>query len=161
MRPTRIDLPPDLRQTLTELLQVLVLDGTDLALRAQVAHWNVRGPMFAPLHALFGEVYTAAAGWVDTNAERIVTLGGRVEGHPQAVAARSGLPKLSEGATSARDYLRVVADALGSFIGTLRKTITNITADPVTQNMLQDQCAGAEKLLWMVEATLDEGTAPA
>ena len=44
------------------------------ALKAQNFHWNVEGPLFPQLHALFDTIYTEVYGAIDTFAEQLRAL---------------------------------------------------------------------------------------
>lgn len=61
-------------EKLVELMKRLLADVYAHGLRAQNYHWNVEGPDFMQYHGLFGSVYEAAAGDVDTVAEHIRAL---------------------------------------------------------------------------------------
>lgn len=59
---------------LVEALRHVVADTFALYLRTHGAHWNVVGPQFAQLHALFAEQYKELWEAVDDVAERIRAL---------------------------------------------------------------------------------------
>jgi starvation-inducible DNA-binding protein len=44
------------------------------AIKAQNFHWNVEGPLFSQLHALFDTIYTEVYGSIDTFAEQLRAL---------------------------------------------------------------------------------------
>lgn len=73
-------LPETIRRQGVDILSALVESGICLQLCVQDAHWNTKGMSFGPLHAFFGEVYTALGTITDRIAERIVHLGGTVRG---------------------------------------------------------------------------------
>jgi len=56
------------------LSQVLA-ESYVLSLKTQNFHWNVRGPMFQPLHSVFEEQYEELAEAIDEIAERIRAIG--------------------------------------------------------------------------------------
>jgi starvation-inducible DNA-binding protein len=80
---TKNDLPLATRQTMVQLLNQLLADGTDLYTQAKHAHWNVKGMNFIALHKLFDEVAENVLPFLDSLAERAVQLGGG-PGHPAA-----------------------------------------------------------------------------
>jgi starvation-inducible DNA-binding protein len=43
-------------------------------IKAQNFHWNVEGPLFGQLHALFGSIYEETYGSIDTFAEQLRAL---------------------------------------------------------------------------------------
>ena len=63
------------RREIAEGLAKLLADSYTLYLKTHNFHWNVTGPMFSTLHALFEEHYTELATAVDEIAERIRALG--------------------------------------------------------------------------------------
>src|SRR6478609_10297767 len=65
---------------------------TDLAAAYKQAHWNVVGIDFSQLHELFDQFADQTREYVDTVAERAVTLGGTARGTIQAAAEHSALP---------------------------------------------------------------------
>jgi hypothetical protein len=71
------------------LLQPVLVAQVALYLAAKQAHWIVRGPQFASLHELFGQVADSAESAADTVAERIA----RTRLHfLHGVSATIGLP---------------------------------------------------------------------
>jgi len=137
-----------------DALQPLVANGVALTLAAQDAHWNVKGPAFGPMHALFGEVYDTASDLVDRIAERVVTLGGTVSGMSvmgsRPVLATTSGPANHDGlalCASLAELLRayvVMLDESYRLIEGLR-----MTADA---NALQDAVESLEKLGWKLAA---------
>lgn len=55
-------------------LKRLLADSYFAMLKAHKFHWNVEGPQFITLHALFGDIYTDLFGAVDVVAEGIRML---------------------------------------------------------------------------------------
>ena len=62
MFASKIDLTPDLRKTMTALLNANLADAIDLQLQCKQAHWNVKGPHFIALHEFFDKLHDAAEG---------------------------------------------------------------------------------------------------
>jgi starvation-inducible DNA-binding protein len=63
------------RGQIAEGLSRLLADSYTLYIKTHNFHWNVTGPMFQTLHAMFEEEYTELATAVDEVAERIRALG--------------------------------------------------------------------------------------
>jgi starvation-inducible DNA-binding protein len=70
-----IGIPEDQRKEVAAALAPLLADTYALYLKTQNYHWNVTGPRFRELHAMFEDQYRALAEAVDEVAERIRTLG--------------------------------------------------------------------------------------
>jgi starvation-inducible DNA-binding protein len=71
-----IGLSADVRQQITDELNLLLADTITLRDLYKKSHWQVSGPTFYQLHLLFDKHYGEQAELVDTIAERIQTLGG-------------------------------------------------------------------------------------
>jgi starvation-inducible DNA-binding protein len=61
-------------QKIADELAHLLADTYTVYLKTQNYHWNVTGPNFHSLHAMFEEQYTELASAVDVIAERIRAL---------------------------------------------------------------------------------------
>lgn len=115
-----------------------------------LAHFNVRGPSFPQLHALFEAQYTELWAATDTIAERIRAVGHLVT-HKSMALPDSELPQATEemlaflaashsAATLAWGQLFEAAEASGD----------NVTADLCTQRMAVHQ-----KHAWTIGATAE------
>jgi len=60
---------------LKKAMKVAFASEYAFAIKAQNFHWNVEGPLFPQLHALFETIYTEAYGAIDPFAENIRKLG--------------------------------------------------------------------------------------
>jgi hypothetical protein len=76
LHPTRMDIPPEIRQYVIQLLNQTLACTVDLRSQVKQAGWNVRGPDFAPLQALFATMASELDAYADLMAERIAVLGG-------------------------------------------------------------------------------------
>ena len=59
------------RKAVAQALSRMLADTYAVYLKTHGFHWNVRGPNFSSLHALFMEQYTEMWQAIDTVAERI------------------------------------------------------------------------------------------
>jgi starvation-inducible DNA-binding protein len=91
MYETNNDLSETTRRSVIEILNEHLADAIDLPLQAKQAHWNIKGPNFVGLHALFDQVAAHAREYADEIAERAVALGGVARGTVQVVSAQSQL----------------------------------------------------------------------
>lgn len=156
MRTTRNDLSVTTRTAVLATLAPALATAIDLGLAAKQAHWNVRGPHFAPLHALFDQVATEAGAWADELAERAVQLGGIADGTLAGVTRGTALPAYPATATAGPDHLAALADRVAGFAKLTRAAIaaTGEAGDAVTSDLFTELTAGADKLVWMIEAHL-------
>lgn len=129
----------------------LLADTYAVYLKTHGYHWNVRGPNFASLHALFMTQYTEMWKAIDVVAERIRALG---EYAPQGYGAFSNLSAIKDGDPTrdaqamlselAADHATVVATAKAARQG----------ADDVTAALIDDRVEAHEKHAWMLRASL-------
>jgi starvation-inducible DNA-binding protein len=151
---TKHDLPEDTRVAVVGLLGQRLADAIDLQAQCKHAHWNVKGPLFMQLHALFDQVYEAVEGYVDTIAERIVQLGGVAEGTVRAVAQRSALIDYPLALRTGHEHISAFSDSLSQFGRTVRVGIEemNDLQDAGSADILTEVSRGIDKWLWFVEA---------
>lgn len=151
---SRKDLTAEIRAATVDSLNQRLADAIDLQLQAKHAHWNVKGPSFFALHALFEKIAVEVAGHADLIAERAVQLGGVAEGATGVVAARSELSPYPLRRDSGVDHVRALSGALAAFAVKMRCSIAEAqqSVDPVTVDILTEICRDIEKLLWLVEA---------
>jgi starvation-inducible DNA-binding protein len=144
------------RSELIARLNRLLADAIDLQLQAKLAHWNVRGPHFVPLHELFDRVHARAVALTDLVAERIGQLGGLAEGNVQTVAARSRLDVYKQESVPGTQHVQRIASALAAFGSESRTGIDFAGAhgDEVTADILTEVTREADELLWFVEGHL-------
>src|SRR2546427_1402436 len=93
LQPTGIDIPPEIRRYVIQLLQQTLACTVDLRSHVKQACWNVKGHDFVPLHALFATMATELDAYTDLVAERLVVLGGVARGTVRTVAMHSTLPE--------------------------------------------------------------------
>lgn len=154
MHPTKHDLPAEHRAAMVALLNARLADALDLSTHARQAHWNVKGPNFAALHALFDDVSAHSLGWADTLAERAVALGGQALGTAATVAKTSSLPGFPTGASAAATLLESLATSVAAFGAVLRAAIdaADAAGDRGTRDLFAGLSREADKDLWMLEA---------
>lgn len=116
-------------------------------------HWNVEGPNFRQLHALFEEQYRNLWAALDEIAERIRIRGAHAPGSVAALMAGAG-PEDAPAQSAAEMIARLIAghEALA---GTLRGAIATAgkAGDEVSAGMLTDRLEWHEKELWMMRAS--------
>lgn len=145
------------RLAISDGLRKLLADSYVLYLKTQGFHWNVTGPMFTVLHALFEDLYTDLAEAVDEIAERIRALG---EFAPGSYAQFLALASITEekGVPSANEMVQQLIDGQEAVIRTARKIFQEVekandqpTADLLTRRMLTH-----EKYAWMLRSILEK-----
>lgn len=157
LHATRNDLGENTRRTSAGLLNAALADLIDLANAARMAHWTVRGPQFAALHAKFGEFYAQLAEETDDVAERIVQLGGTPEGTTQLVGARTRLVPYPESLREGMGHVAALAERYATLARSTRAAVEEAAAagDADTADLLTGTSRMLDKALWMLEAHLD------
>lgn len=132
-----------------------ILDSTySLMVRTHLYHWNVRGPLFEPLHQLLEQQYGALFEAVDEIAERIQQLGFRAPS-TGGQTFPTGVSQLQQ-ETGAR---AMIEDLLGQHESACRQIreagiAADEAGDLVTNDLLSEKLGFHEKAAWMLRATL-------
>lgn len=156
MHKTKIDIEPELRAKLVDVLQPILAECIDLGLRTKQAHWNVKGPNFIALHKLFDEVYEVVQEAVDMVAERIMQLGGTALGTAQTVAAMTNLPAYPLAITSGHEHCEALSSSMAEVGAKVRRAIdvTEELGDAGTADLCTEVARNFDKYLWFVESHL-------
>ena len=127
---------------------------TDLAVTYKQAHWNVLGPGFAQLHLLFDEFADETRTYVDTVAERAVSLGGVAHGTLENVAEHTALAPFRAEERDQVQLLRELSRRVERVLDELREAIEASGEEPVTEDVYIEIARGIEKQRWMLFAHL-------
>jgi len=146
---------PEQRGELAAGLTKVLADTYAVYLKTHGYHWNVRGPNFHSLHALFMEQYTEMWAALDELAERIRALG---EFAPQGYAAFANLTAIKDGDPT-RSSDQMVEELMRdheTLISTARAVLKDAEddLDPVTEGLITDRLTIHEKHAWMLRATI-------
>ena len=156
---TRIDIPEKAREKLVELLNARLADSFDLYSQLKQAHWNVKGPDFIQLHALYDDVAESVLEHVDEIAERATALGGLALGTARMTADATTLDEYPLDAVARSETVEVIADRLASYGANVRAAIE--TADELgdmdTADLFTEVSRAIDKHLWFVEAHMQAG----
>lgn len=135
-------------------LSTLLADTYTLYVTTQGYHWNVTGPMFHSLHAMFEEEYIQLREAADVIAERIRALGDRAPGSFAEFEKLASIGAIG----GAKDSISMVENlALGHeaiaksarpLVETAEEAGDVATADLITQRIQEH-----EKTAWMLRAT--------
>lgn len=151
---TKIDIPDNARMAMIDLLNARLADAVDLSSQMKQAHWNVKGPAFIALHALFDTVHDAVQLHVDDMAERIAALGGTARGTAAVAASASTLPEYPLEIFAGGDHVEAVSAALAAFGKGVREAIAQAgeVGDADTEDLFVGVSRDIDKKLWLVEA---------
>lgn len=140
---------------MTEALKRVLAETYGLMLKTQNYHWNVEGPQFPGLHALFMTQYSELFLAVDEVAERIRTLG---EVAPGSYGEFSKLSKLKDG-NGELDSDAMVKDLYQDNMAVLASIKKAFAAaekagDQPTVDLMNARTAAHEKAAWMLRSSL-------
>lgn len=154
MARNRNDLQDNAKQTSIGVLQACLTDSIDLYNATRHAHWNVKGPQFAGLHAMFEEFYTTLATDIDELAERLVQLGGTAMGTSQAVAGAARAPAYPAEIKAGLEHVGALLDRYALLAKAVREGIgsTDEAGDADTADILTGVSKNLDKAVWMLEA---------
>jgi starvation-inducible DNA-binding protein len=153
-----IGIPDTERAAIADGLGKLLADTYTLYLTTHNFHWNVTGPMFNTLHAMFMTQYTELWMAVDPIAERIRSLGHVAPGSYAQYAGLSSLPDAPAEPPKAMEMVRILAEGHEAAARTARSVFPvaegandQPTADLLTQRLTQHEMAA-----WMLRALLED-----
>lgn len=134
-------------------LSKVLADTYAIYLKTQNYHWNVKGPLFHTLHAMFEEQYTELALAIDEIAERIRALG-----HP-APGSFSEFRELSQvneetGSPTANEMILVLIADQATIVQTCKNVFPSAqqTNDEPTADLLIRRMQVHEKTAWMLKS---------
>lgn len=150
-----IGIKPAQRATIVNGLSRLLADTYTLYLKTHNYHWNVTGPMFTALHALFEEQYTELSTAVDVIAERIRALGEFAPGSYQAFSELTAIKEDNE-VPNAETMLKNLLDSHEVIIRHARELLQTdaIETDEVSGDLLTQRMEFHEKNAWMLRSLL-------
>lgn len=137
-------------------LKASLADSYTLYLKTQNFHWNVTGPQFQSLHALFMTQYTDLALANDEIAERIRALGEFAPGSYKAFSKLASIKEAEEGTTQAVQMVKALVKDQTTLVKTLNtclKAAQKAGDDPTTDLMIR-RITQHEKNRWMLESSL-------
>jgi len=142
------------RQQVISELNGALSDTYTLYLKTQNYHWNVEGPLFNTLHAMFEEQYTELAGAVDELAERIRSLGAYAPGNFEQFRENRRIDGAEETPPEAMQMVKNLAGDHMSVSKALRESIkvAEDAGDTGTADMLTARLEVHEKTAWMLRS---------
>jgi starvation-inducible DNA-binding protein len=150
-----IGIPADARKDIAGGLSRVLADTYTLYLKTHNYHWNVTGPQFNDLHAMFMTQYTELWNSVDLIAERIRSLGHFAPGSYRAFAELSAI-KEEEGVPPAAKMLENLLAGHETVARTCRAAFpaAETAGDQPTMDLLTQRLQVHEKTAWMLRSIL-------
>src|SRR4029450_9070015 len=124
----RIDIPPEIRLYVVQLLNQTLACTVDLRSQIKQACWNVKGHDLVLLHALFATMATELDAYTDLVAESLVGLGGLARGTARTAATHSRLPEYPGAIMDGDAHVRALTERFASYASALRADIAHAPA---------------------------------
>lgn len=146
------------RSDIADGLSRLLADTYTLYLTTHNFHWNVTGPMFNSLHAMFMTQYTELWNAIDPIAERIRSLGHVAPGSYAQLGKLSSLPDAPEVPPKALEMVRILANGHEGAARTARSLfpVVERASDEPTADLLTQRIGIHEQSAWMLRAMLED-----
>lgn len=156
--PIHIGISTEDRAAIALGLSRLLADTYTLYLTTHNFHWNVTGPMFNSLHAMFMAQYTELWNAVDPIAERIRSLGHPAPGSYAAFSALSSIPDAPAQPPKAQEMIRLLLQGHEAAARTARSLFPAVDAasDEPTADILTQRLTVHEQTAWMLRSLLEE-----
>jgi len=146
------------RSAIAKGLSTLLADTYTLYLTTHNFHWNVAGPMFNSLHAMFMTQYTELWNAVDPIAERIRSLGHPAPGSYAQFAKLSSLKDAPTTPPKALDMVRILVEGHEGVARTARSLfpLVDKASDEPSADLLTQRLTVHEQTAWMLRSLLEE-----
>lgn len=153
-----IGIDADQRKEIADGLSRFLADSYTLYLKTHNFHWNVTGPMFNSLHAMFETQYTEQWAALDEIAERIRALGFNAPGSYAEFTRLSSIqeePGLAE-TPDWREMVRQLVIGNEAVCRTAREVgeIADDADDDSTEDLMTQRLQTHEKYAWMLRSLL-------
>jgi starvation-inducible DNA-binding protein len=147
------------RAAIVAELSKLLADTYTLYLTTHNFHWNVTGPMFNTLHAMFMTQYTELWNAVDPIAERIRALGHHAPGSYAQFGRLSTVGDAPAEPPKATEMVRILVAGHEAVARTARNIFPLVerAKDQPTADLLTQRLDVHEKTAWMLRSLLEEG----
>lgn len=139
-------------------LSRLLADTYTLYLTTHNFHWNVTGPMFNTLHAMFMTQYTELWNAVDPIAERIRSLGSAAPGSYAQFGALASIKDAPARPPKALEMVRILVEGHEAVARTARSVfpLAATADDQPTADLLTQRLDVHEKTAWMLRSLLED-----
>jgi starvation-inducible DNA-binding protein len=146
------------RGAIAEGLSRLLADTYTLYLTTHNFHWNVTGPMFNTLHAMFMTQYTELWAAVDPIAERIRSLGHAAPGSYGQFGSLASIKDAPAKPPKALEMVRILVEGHEAVARTARGIfpLADQAGDEPTADLLTQRLTVHEQTAWMLRSLLEE-----
>lgn len=143
------------RKTMADAVTQLLADTYSLYFKTHAYHWNVTGPRFHDLHAMFEEQYTELWTATDEIAERIRALGFKAPISYTEMVKSTSIEADTETPTADQMVANLIAGH-EQVVRTARAALklAGEHEDEATSDLVAPRVTAHEKTAWMLRATL-------
>jgi starvation-inducible DNA-binding protein len=144
------------RAAIAQGLSKVLADSYTLYLTTHNFHWNVTGPHFNSLHAMFMTQYTELWTALDTVAERIRALGFPAPGSYKQFAELSSIADVPTTPPDAMTMVKLLMQGNEAVARTARSVfpVAEKAGDEPTADLLTQRLDVHEKTAWMLRSVL-------
>ena len=146
------------RAAIAQGLSRLLADTYTLYLSTHNFHWNVTGPMFNTLHAMFMAQYTELWAAIDPIAERIRALGHPAPGSYAQFTALATVPDAPAVPPKALEMVRLLVLGHETVARTARSLFERVdgAGDQASADLLTQRLTVHEQTAWMLRTLLED-----
>ena len=155
MEKLKSAIAPSNREAIAKALYQCVSETAVTTMLAQNYHWNVTGMAFGPLHNLFQEIYEDHFQAQDELAERMRSIGHKVDGR---LAAMIDISKVLEDSNECnmtdKEMIAALVDAQKTLAATLSGAgdIAAENGDKLTEDLCIERGRAHEKFAWLLQS---------
>lgn len=151
-----IGISEESRREIADGLCRLLADTYSLYLKTHNFHWNVTGPHFNSLHAMFMQQYTETWNAIDDVAERIRSLGFPAPGSYSMFAKLTSI-KEADGVPKAEQMVKELVEGHEAVARTARAVFPAAEKgnDEATLDLLTQRIQIHEKTAWMLRSVIE------
>lgn len=142
------------RKAVAEALNGVLADTYVLYMKTHAYHWNVTGPQFPALHAMFETQYREMWAALDEIAERVRALGAFAPTSGRAFAALASIESAEENPPPAKEMVKNLLDGHEAIVRRARKalSVAGDVGDAASEDLLTIRIQSHEKTAWMLRA---------
>jgi len=147
----------DARRQVAEALNGVLADTYVLYMKTHAYHWNVTGPQFPTLHALFETQYRDMWAALDEIAERVRALGSFAPASGKVFAALASITSAEEKPPAATDMVKNLLDGHEAIVRRAREALATAgeVGDAASEDLLTARIQIHEKTAWMLRSMVE------
>jgi starvation-inducible DNA-binding protein len=147
----RIPLEKDKQAAVATELQAMLVELIELHHQAKQCHWNIKGPLYLPIHELLEDYGKIHLEYADLVAERLLQIGMNADGRTEMVARTANIGTIPPGALTDKQVLDLMSEHIYTVAIRTRQRITKLgKLDEVSSNLLQDLSYKLDKQVWQL-----------